>query len=87
MDAADDATDAGTGARVNERDVVNDETGSFIGGLGGHNLVNDLLAADGALEAEELNPTLLNERAARRFTGGDGAPTPPTVVCLLCTRS
>ena len=30
MDAADDATDAGTGARVNERDVVNDETGSFI---------------------------------------------------------
>ena len=40
--------------------------------------MNDLLAADGALEADELNPALLNQRASRRFTGGDGAPTQPT---------
>ena len=38
MDTADDATDAGTEVRVMDRDVVNEETCSFIGGLGGHNL-------------------------------------------------
>ena len=40
-------------------------------------LENDLLAADGALEADNLNPAPFNERPSRRFLGGDGALTPP----------
>ena len=78
MDTADDDTDTGTEFGVPARDVLNDETGSYIGGLAPLNLSNEIIAADGALVAGELNPALLNERATRLFTGGDGAELPPS---------
>jgi hypothetical protein len=78
MDTSDGVSDAGTEVRVRDRMVVNDGTESFIGGQLPHNLVNEVFAADGALEADELNLALLNERAQRMFTGGDGAPAHPS---------
>ena len=75
MLAGDEAVDTGTEIGVHDRDVMNDETGSFIGGVAPLNIDHDLMTADGVLEAGELNLALINVRATRRFTGGDGTPT------------
>ena len=77
MDTGDHFTDTGTEVGVRDRDVVNDETGSFIGGPDGLNLSNEFIAADGDVEAHELPPALVNNRATQKFTGGEGAPIPP----------
>eukprot|EP00966_Prymnesium_polylepis_P209317 4849271-Prymnesium_polylepis.1 len=71
----DDFTDTGTEAGSPGRNVVNDETGSVIGGLAPLNHSNEIIAADGDLGADELHLGLLNDRAVRRFLQGLGAPS------------
>jgi hypothetical protein len=83
MFADEQPMDTDTEVGVHDRDVVNDETGSFIGGIAPLNIENELMTADGALEASKLNPALLNQRATRMFTGGDGTPTAPSADPLV----
>eukprot|EP00966_Prymnesium_polylepis_P127219 2942251-Prymnesium_polylepis.2 len=79
----DDFTDTGTEVGSSGRNVMNDETGSVIGGFEPLNLSNEIIAADGDLGADELHLGLLKDRAVRRFLQRLGAPSAASTDALV----
>ena len=71
----DEVSLAGT-ARVHHRTAMLDDDDSFFGGSGTRNIEEDLFTWDVLSGTEELNLAMLNQRAAKRFLGGAGAPSP-----------